>query len=80
MKKSLFTLLYCFMFFIPISAENITISSPDKKLEVSLFLKDNSVKYSVSYRNKVMLEESPLGLITNVSDFSKNLTFFRMTE
>ena len=80
MKKSLFTLLYCFMFFIPISAENITISSPDKKLEVSLFLKDNSVKYSVSYRNKVMLEESPLGLITNVSDFSKNLTFVEKKE
>lgn len=80
MKNYLFALIFCVFFLLPLAAEDITIFSPDKNLEVSLFLKDNSVKYSVSYKNKVMLEESPLGLVTNVSDFSKSLTFVEKKE
>ena len=36
--------------------------------------------YNVMYDSKVILEESPLGLITNESDFSKDLTLVRSNE
>lgn len=52
----------------------ITASSPDKKLNVSISVSaQGSVTYAVTYKERVILENSPLGLISNVSDFSKGL-------
>lgn len=80
MKKVFLFLSLLILMLPPLSAEEIVVFSPDKNLKVSLFLKNNSLKYGISYNGKVMLEESPLGLITNVSDFSKNLTFIDKEE
>ena len=81
MKKNLFTLLFSYLLFFPLSAEDITVFSPDKNLQVQLSMNaDKSVVYAVTYKNKVMLEESPLGLITNESDFSRNLSFVEKSE
>ncbi|NLO69577.1 MAG: glycoside hydrolase family 97 protein [Porphyromonadaceae bacterium] len=80
MKKSLLTLILGVLLILPVSAEDFAVFSPDRKLKVNVFLKDKSLKYTVSYNDKIMLEESPLGLITNESDFSKDLSFVEKKE
>lgn len=50
-------------------------ASPDGKLKLAVFSEDGKALYTVTLQGKVMLEKSPLGLITNESDFSKNLKF-----
>ncbi|WP_278034511.1 glycoside hydrolase family 97 protein [Flavobacterium nitratireducens] len=50
-----------------------TLSSPDGKLSVNVMVKNGTASYSVSYKGKVYLEPSPLGLKTNVGDFSWGL-------
>lgn len=50
-----------------------TLSSPDGKLSVNVLVKNGTASYSVSYKGKVYLEPSPLGLKTNVGDFSSGL-------
>lgn len=52
-----------------------TINSPDNKLQLSAFIEDGQPLYSIWYDGKVMLEKSPLGLLTNEGDFSRNLTY-----
>ena len=74
MKKIILSLMSIFILF-PLLAEQIEIKSPDNNLAVSLSLTDGSLFYSVAYKNKNILEDSPLGMITNVSDFSQNLVF-----
>lgn len=56
-------------------AQDATITSPDGQLKVSILTADGKPAYTVSYKNKVMLENSPLGLITNEGDFSKEIKF-----
>ncbi len=52
----------------------IAISSPDKYLVLAISQNEmGGVYYSASYKGKKILENSPLGLISNVSDFSKQL-------
>jgi hypothetical protein len=64
-----------FMFVLQLSAKDLAVSGPDAKLQVSLRLnEDGKPTYLVTYNGKTMLEESPLGLTTNVGDFSQNLT------
>lgn len=79
-KRVTIVLLFIGLFCIGLRAQNITIYSPDKDLKVDLFLKDGSLTYNVNYKNKTILEDSPLGMITNVSDFSKNLAFVEKKE
>lgn len=56
------------------SEQDIIIDSPDKKLSVKIFLnRTGTLGYNVTYNKKQLLEDSPLGMITDVSDFSKNL-------
>lgn len=50
-----------------------TITSPDKKLQVKLSENSGTISYSVNYNGKEFLKNSPLGMITDVGDFSKNL-------
>jgi hypothetical protein len=58
-----------------LSAQVAEVSSPDGKLKLSVFSENGNALYSVTFQGKTMLEKSPLGLITNESDFSKNLKF-----
>ncbi|MBR4845437.1 MAG: glycoside hydrolase family 97 N-terminal domain-containing protein, partial [Bacteroidaceae bacterium] len=57
-----------------IQAEDINIYSPDSLLQVKICENGGSPVYSLSYNGKQMLEDSPLGLKTNVADFTKGLT------
>ena len=57
------------------SAQVAEVSSPDGKLKLNVFSEEGKALYSVTFLGKAMLDKSPLGLITNESDFSKNLKF-----
>lgn len=57
------------------SAQVAEVSSPDGKLKLNVFSENGNALYSVTFLGKPMLDKSPLGLITNESDFSKNLKF-----
>ncbi|KQT16711.1 alpha-glucosidase [Chryseobacterium sp. Leaf404] len=77
MKK--FTLIFLslisFCFLSKVKAQVAEVSSPDGKLKLNVFSEEGKALYSVTFQGKIMLEKSPLGLITNESDFSKNLKF-----
>ena len=55
-------------------AEDVKIYSPDSLLQVTVSENGGSPVYSIIYNGKQMLEESPLGLTTNVADFTKGLS------
>lgn len=69
------SLLLCLLSGISGFAQIAEVSSPDGKLKLNVFSENGKALYNVTFQGKVMLEKSPLGLITNESDFSQNLKF-----
>ena len=61
-------------------AQEAVISSPDKLLTLQVHVRDGKPMYAVTYRGKVMLEQSPLGLKTNEGDFSSGMTYLTKKE
>lgn len=72
MKKSLLFLLTLLVVLV-VSAQEFDFKSPDKRIVVNFNLEDGSAYYSVSYDEMVMMDKSPLGLVTNTGDFTKGL-------
>lgn len=59
---------------LPLKAQDVIVKGPDGNLQVAVTcIGDGKVVYSVSYKDKQMLENSPLGMETNVGDFAKGL-------
>lgn len=56
-------------------ADSIVVKSPDNLLTVSVRVDKGNPSYDVVYNGKVILEKSPLGLITTIGDFSKDMKF-----
>lgn len=52
-----------------------TVTSLDGKLLLNFYVDQGVPLYSVIYNKNIMIEKSPLGLITNHGDFSKGMTF-----
>ncbi|HDR50982.1 MAG TPA: glycoside hydrolase family 97 protein [Mariniphaga anaerophila] len=52
-----------------------SVASPDGHLQLSVIIENGKPVYTVSYRGKSMLENSPLGLTTNEGDFISNMSF-----
>lgn len=50
-----------------------SVSSPNGDLKVNLSLSNGEIHYCVFFRGDVVLEESELGLITDIADFSQQL-------
>ena len=50
------------------------ITSPDGRVSLEIDVKDGKPCYQVKYDGQVMIGESALGLVTNMGDFSRNLT------
>ena len=75
MKKNVLAVALALMASIGAYAEKNTISSPDGKLNVVVEDRDGKLYYSIDYAGKRMMEESQLGLLANVGDFSQGLTF-----
>lgn len=70
----------CSSFFQQIGAQDFIGMSPDRNLQVSVMLKEGTLHYNVSYKGAPILEDSPLGMITNVSDFSRDLRFVEKSD
>ena len=76
LKFHRFISLFCFLllnFFVCNLQAQQAITSPDGKLTVNLTVNNGIPAYSVSYKGKLFLESSPIGLKTNVGDFSTGL-------
>ncbi|TRX22294.1 glycoside hydrolase family 97 protein [Flavobacterium franklandianum] len=74
MKKLI--ILCCFIISSAVSSQNtMSVSSPDGNLVVNVLVKNGKLVYSVIYKGGIVLEDSPLGLITNAGDFSTNMIF-----
>ena len=56
-----------------IFSQEAVATSPDSNLKVKVLTDDGTPYYTVTYKGKTFLENSPLGVITNVGDFSKNM-------
>ncbi|KFF05683.1 glycoside hydrolase family 97 protein [Flavobacterium reichenbachii] len=67
-----YSLCLCLFVFFKLNAQSV-VKSPDGKTKVSLFITNGMTFYSVSYNDKTFLEKSPLGLKTNVGDFTTEL-------
>lgn len=78
--KRIVSLIFITLFVFQVYSQKATVSSPDGLLSVNVFLENGTPLYTVNYRNKVMLEKSPLGLITNEGDFSKGLEYVSKKE
>lgn len=57
---------------LPLMAQDVTVAGPDNKLQLTVLCPVDGGKpsYSVLYNGKQMLKSSPLGLETNVGDFT----------
>ena len=76
-------IIYSLLFIIslPLQAQETRILSPDKLTFVDVRMDDGKIMYSAGYRKVVkkdtidvrLLDFSPLGLYTNVGDFSRSL-------
>ena len=55
-------------------AQDKKIISPDGKLEVMVAINAGVPVYTVTYNGKVFLKPSPIGMKTNVGDFTKDLS------
>ena len=56
-------------------AQLATVTGPDSRLKVNFNLQKGTPVYAVTYNGKTILEDSPLGFVSNIGDFSKNMSF-----
>ena len=75
MKKLLITSVLMVASVFAANAENLQVTSPDGRLIVNLNDKGGIVTYDVTYDGQEAVKPSRLGLITNVGDFSRGLSF-----
>ena len=77
MKSTLFIIL-CLFFYVSADGQIITtVSSIDKKLKLDVSLTNGLPSYGVSLEGKEFITSSPLGLISSIGDFSKDLTHIK---
>jgi hypothetical protein len=62
----------CLFSFLNVNAQTV-VKSPDGKLNVTVSIANGKPVYNISYNQKAFLENSPLGVKTNVGDFTTGL-------
>ena len=72
MKKIVLVFLLGIMF-ASVHAESKSVSSPDGKLIITVSVENGQPAYSVSLNGKEFLKTSPLGLNTNIGDFTRQM-------
>lgn len=73
-------ILCCFIISSAVYSQNtMSVSSPNGELTLNVVVKSGKPMYSITYKGGVVLEDSPLGLITNEGDFSSNMNFVNST-
>lgn len=81
MKKLLLLILFLFCYSSSyIFSQKIQVNSPDGNLYVNITLEQGKPSYSVIYKDKIFLESSPLGLITNEGNFSEGMKYIGKEE
>jgi len=70
MKKIILSIAFLALSHVLVAQE---IKSPNNSLKVHIELKNGQLFYTVKYKEKTMIEPSPLGLKTTIGDFSTNL-------
>jgi hypothetical protein len=75
LKKLLLVLLSLMMASAVYAQNPMSVLSPDGNLELKVSLSNGSPQYSVNYNGRTILENSPLGLLTNEGDFRSDMTF-----
>lgn len=79
MKRLLIAIVLLFASEASAIAVRHTVKSPDGRLVVTVDNDSGRTTYSVTYDGCVMLEPSALGLVSNIGDFSKDLTIVGTT-
>ncbi|WNI37385.1 glycoside hydrolase family 97 catalytic domain-containing protein [Chryseobacterium sp. SG20098] len=75
MRKKVLYIVFSLFLISKSFAQVAEISSLDGHLKLQVFSEEGKAFYDVILQGKTMLEKSPLGLVTNESDFSKNMKF-----
>jgi alpha-glucosidase len=73
--SSLLLLLLSFSNAQALQKQKWVVSSPDKKIKVTVAKKKNRLSYSVTYDKTPAIEPSPLGIVRDDQQFSENLKF-----
>lgn len=72
--KKLVSTLVAILGMSTLAAQDVVVRGPDGKLQLAVFAQNEAKPcYTVNYDGKTMLEKSPLGMNTNIGDFTKNL-------
>ena len=75
MKFSVFLAsLISFLSIETYAQKSINANSPDKKIQLTINIVNGAAAYKVSYAGTEFLEDSPLGLISSIGDFSNDLS------
>lgn len=78
MKKELKLALLLLAAALPLKAQDVIVKGPDGNLQVAVTCTEaGKAVYSVSYKGKQMLENSPLGMDTNVGNFAQGLKLIK---
>lgn len=81
MKKLLSTFIVLLLLLKMTIAQSVCIiKSPDGNTSVEVILNDGMPRYTIKHSGKVFLKESPLGIKTNIGDFSQSLTLFEVSQ
>lgn len=80
-KIILFLFLFVFCYNSSyIFAQQLQVKSPDGNLSVEVVVDNGKPQYSVTFKDKIFVEASPLGLITNEDNFSEGMKFVSKKE
>lgn len=60
--------------------KEVSAASPDGRLILDVDNTTGSPMWSLAYNGNAMMEDSPLGIVTDFADFSKNLTLLSVEE
>ncbi|MBK5722278.1 glycoside hydrolase family 97 protein [Dysgonomonas sp. Marseille-P4677] len=73
MRRSVLLLICVCLFTVGTKAKEILLTSPDGKLKVTISDDEGRPSYKIDLGNEVFLDKSPLGLKTNIGDFSSGM-------
>ncbi len=78
--RKIFLSLLVLLSSVAVSATYKQVSSPDGKLVVTVSDRDGKPSYSVTYNSNPFLLDSPLGLNTNIGNFTEGMQLAKASE
>lgn len=79
-KRTILSCLSILWFGSSLSSQSVIIENYSSKIKLEITIDEGLPAYKVLYDNKVLVEKSPLGLITDIGDFSRSMSFLDYTE